>query len=177
MRSSNMTKTVQLDDLTVLDLTPICSLLPPDATHETLFVLIIILGTSYCSSLEVVQVPRQLPVSCSAYLHAIFQDTHLIENILELVLSERRALNILDSPKLFRHPLPIFFAYRGHLLLRELISDAGVIPQISLGTDNKTWNAWTVVVHFWKPFFSDVLKGSGRRNGEADEEDISLRIR
>lgn len=46
-----------------------------------------------------------------------------------------------------------------------------------MGTDNQARDARAVVVDFGEPLLADVLKGSRRDDGEADEEDIGLRVR
>ena len=48
--------------------------------------------------------------------------------------------------------------------------------QIELGTDNQAGDAGAVVVDFGEPLLADVLEGSGRDDGEADEEDIGLGV-
>jgi hypothetical protein len=48
--------------------------------------------------------------------------------------------------------------------------------QIELGTDNQARDARAVVVDFGEPLFADVLKGSRRDDGEADEEDVGLGV-
>ena len=104
------------------------------------------------------------------------KNTHLIKHILQLILRQRRALHILDSAQLFRHPLSILPPNRAHLLLIELLAHAGVIAEIGLRADDQAGHAGTVVVHLWEPLFAHVLEGGGRGDGEADEEDVGLGV-
>jgi hypothetical protein len=103
-------------------------------------------------------------------------NTHLIKNILQLILRQRRALHILNSTQLLRHPLAILPPNRAHLLLRQLIAHAGVVAQIGLGADDEAGDAWAVVVDFWEPLFAHVLEGGGGGDGEADEEYVGLGV-
>lgn len=86
---------------------------------------------------------------------------YLIKDILELVLRQRRALDVLDGTELSRHSLAVFLLYRGHPLLRQLVFYCVVFPQIYLCTDDEARHAWAVVVYFGKPFLADVLERSG----------------
>lgn len=63
-----------------------------------------------------------------------------------------------------------------HLLTGELLTNTGVIAQIRLGADDQAGDTRAVVVDFGEPFFANVLKRGGRGDGEADEEDIRLRV-
>lgn len=103
-------------------------------------------------------------------------DTHLIEHILELILRQGRALDILDSAQLLSHPLAILPPNRAHLLLAQLLLDALVVAQIGLGADDQAGHARAVVVDLWEPLFAHVLEGGGRGDGEADEEDVGLGV-
>lgn len=117
-----------------------------------------------------------------AYNHVKFgklqsQDSaYLIEHILELVLCQSRALNVLDRAKLPCHSLAIFPLHRRHPLLRQLVLDGIVFPQIDLCADNQARDTGAVVVYFGEPFLAYVLEGCRRCNREADEEDICLRV-
>ena len=84
--------------------------------------------------------------------------SYLVEHILQLVLGECRALNILYRPQVFSHALTILLSYWLHPLFCQLFADAGIIAEIRLRTDDQARNAWTMVVHLWEPFFTDVLE-------------------
>lgn len=92
------------------------------------------------------------PLACSRI-------AHLIEDVLELVLRERGALDVLDSSQLSCHLLTILSPNRGHLLLAKLLSNAVVIPKIGLGSNDEAGDAGAVVVNFREPLLTDVLKG------------------
>lgn len=111
-------------------------------------------------------------------------DDGLVKDVLESLLGQGRALDVLDSTELSGHSLTILSLDRLHLLLAKL-TEYGVLvvtlllrwAQIELGTDNQARDARAVVVDFGEPLLADVLKGSRRDDGEADEEDIGLRVR
>ena len=110
--------------------------------------------------------------------------SYLVKDVLESLLGQGRALDVLDSTELSGHSLTILSLDRLHLLLAKL-AEYGVLvvtlllrwAQIELGTHNQARDARAVVVDFGEPLLADVLKGSRRDDGEADEEDIGLRVR
>lgn len=102
--------------------------------------------------------------------------TYLIEDVLQLILSQGRTFDILDGSKLLGHSIPIFLSHWLHLLLGQFFTHAGFFPQIGLGPDNQAGDSWAVVTNFGKPFLTDVLKRSRRGNRETNQEDISLRV-
>lgn len=102
---------------------------------------------------------------------------YLVKNVLELVLRQGRALNVLDSAKLSRHPLAVLALDRRHPLLCQLVLYRSVLPQIHLCAHDQTRHARTVVVYLGKPLLAHVLKRRGRGYGETHEEYVGLRIR
>jgi hypothetical protein len=103
--------------------------------------------------------------------------SYLIEHVLELVLRQRRALDVLDCAQLSRHPLAVLALDRRHPLLGQLVLDRVVFPQIDLRADNQTRHARAMVVHLGEPLLTDVLERGGRRHGEAHKEDVGLGVR
>ena len=101
---------------------------------------------------------------------------YLIENILQLVLRQGTALDVLDSTQLLSHALAILFPHGGHLLLGKLLPDAAVVPQIDLGADNEAGNAGAVVVNLGEPLLANVFERGGGCDAKADEEDIGLGV-
>lgn len=105
-----------------------------------------------------------------------YGNTHLVKDVLELVLRQGRALDVLDSAQLLGHPLTILPPNGRHLLLAELVTHALVVAQIGLGADDEAGNTGAVVVDLGEPFLAHVLEGGGRGDGEADQEDVSLGV-
>lgn len=103
--------------------------------------------------------------------------THLIKDILQLVLCQRTALHVSHRSQLLGHLLAVLLPDRAHLLLAQLLPHAGVVPQIGLGADDQARHARAVVVDLREPLLTDVLKGGRGGDGEADEEDVGLRVR
>jgi hypothetical protein len=102
---------------------------------------------------------------------------YLIKHVLELVLRQGRALDVLDSAKLSRHPLTVLALDRRHPLLGQLVLDRRVLAQIHLCAHNQTRHPRTVVVYLGEPLLAHVLEGCGRGYGEAYEEHVRLGIR
>jgi len=84
--------------------------------------------------------------------------SYLVEHILELELSQRRALDVLHRAELPCHPLTVLLPDRLHLLLGELVAHLWVVSQIGLSADDKTWHTGTVMVNFREPLFPYVLE-------------------
>lgn len=102
--------------------------------------------------------------------------TYLVKDILQFVLRQSRALNVLDSTELLCHAIAILLTDRLHLLAGELVADVGVIAQIGLGTDDQAGDTGAVVVYFGEPLLADVFEGGGGGHGEADEENVGLGV-
>lgn len=102
---------------------------------------------------------------------------YLIENILELVLGQGGALDVLDGTQLLGHTVPVLLANRLHLLTRQLFADTGVIAQIGLRTDDQARNTRAVVVDLGEPFLAHVFKRRRGSHGKANQKDIGLGVR
>jgi hypothetical protein len=101
----------------------------------------------------------------------------LVKDLLEALLSQRRALHVLDGRDLLllRHALLV--ADGGEVLLAEARDGLRVLAQIELGADEQERRVGAVVRHLGKPLGRHVLKRRRRDDGEADEEDVGLRVR
>jgi hypothetical protein len=102
--------------------------------------------------------------------------TYLIKHILQLVLRKGTAFHVLNGTELLSHALSILSPHWRHLLLGQLVFNAGVIPQIHLRAYDEAGNTGAVVVDLGKPLLANVLEGGGGGDAEADEEDVGLRI-
>ena len=107
------------------------------------------------------------PSSSSAYL---------VKHVLELILRQRRAFDILDCAKILRHLLAVLPLDGCHPLLCQLVFYRVVFPEIHLRADYQARHAGAMVMHLGEPFLADVLKGGGRSHGKADQEDVGLRV-
>ena len=101
---------------------------------------------------------------------------YLIEDILQLVLRQRRAFHILDCSQVFRHTLSVLFAYWLHALFGQLLPYLRVIAKIGLRTHYEARYSWAMVMNLWEPLLSNVLERRWRCNTEADQEDVRLWI-
>jgi hypothetical protein len=110
--------------------------------------------------------------------------TYLVKDVLESLLGQGRALDVLDSTELSGHSFTVLSLNGLHLLLTELAEDRVLLvvalllrwAQIELGTDNQARDTGAVVVDLGEPLLADVLEGSRRDDGEADEEDVGLGV-
>lgn len=87
-------------------------------------------------------------------------DNRLVKDVLQALLRQRRALDILDGPKLPRKPFALLGGDRTLLLPCQFLDDLSVVPQIYLRPNDQAGNPWTVMVHFREPFLFYVFKGS-----------------
>lgn len=136
--------------------------------------------STYASYFSVLGVPKpqRLPVhlvsSWPIRLDTARDNPYLVKHVLEFVLRQSTALDILHGAQVLCHALAVLLPHRLHLLLGQFLSHARVIPQIDLCTDNEAGNARAVVVHLGEPFLADVLEGCGGGDAEANEEDVGL---
>lgn len=71
----------------------------------------------------------------------------LVEHVLEPLLGQRRALDVLDRAEFPCEALASLGRHRALLLPRELLEHGGVVPEIDLGADDETGDARAVVVN------------------------------
>ena len=102
--------------------------------------------------------------------------THLVKDVLQTLLCQRRALHILHRAKLPSKPLALFWGNRTLLLPRQLVQHLWVVPEIDLGADDEARHTGAVMVHLREPLLLHVLKRRGRRHAETDEEHIRLGV-
>jgi hypothetical protein len=104
-------------------------------------------------------------------------NTHLVKDIFELKLRERAAFDVFDRAQVLCHPLAVLFPYGRHLLLGQLRYYLLIVPEIHLSADDQARHAGAVVVYLWEPLLADVFERGGRRDAEANEEDVGLGVR
>ena len=85
--------------------------------------------------------------------------THLIKNVLQSLLCQRRTFNVFDRSKFSCKPLALLRRDRSLLLPRQLLDDLGVVAQIYLRPNDQAGNTWTVVMHLREPFLFYVFEG------------------
>lgn len=100
--------------------------------------------------------------------------SYLVKHVLEFVLRQSTALDVLHRAQILCHALAILLPHRLHLLLGQFLPHARVIPQIDLCSDNEAGDARAVVVDLGEPFLADVLEGCRGGDAEANEEDVGL---
>ena len=87
--------------------------------------------------------------------------TCLVKNVLEALLGECGALDILDRTKFTCETLSLFRGDGPLLLPLKLLHHLRVIAQIHLGAHDEAWNPRAVMVHLREPLLLHVLKGRG----------------
>ena len=100
----------------------------------------------------------------------------LIKDIFQIVLRKRRALNVLDCSELPSELLPVLRCDWTLPILSQLIYHSGIFPQINLRANDHAGNIGAVVAEFGEPLFLHPLKRRWGADGEADEEDVGLRV-
>lgn len=87
--------------------------------------------------------------------------SYLVKHILQLILRQSTALDVLDRTQVLGHSLTILSPHRCHLLLGQLLLYAGIVSQIDLCADNEAGDAGAVVMDLGEPFFADVFERGG----------------
>jgi hypothetical protein len=87
--------------------------------------------------------------------------TCLVKNVLEALLGECGALDILDRTEFTCETFSLLRGDGPLLLPLKLLHHLRVIAQIHLGAHDKAWNTRAVMVHFREPLLLHVLKGRG----------------
>ena len=87
------------------------------------------------------------------------QSTHLVKDVLQAFLRQRRTLDVLDCAKLPREPFSLLRGDRSLLLPCQLLDDLAIVPQIYLRPNDQAGNSWTVVMDFREPFLFYVFEG------------------
>lgn len=106
----------------------------------------------------------------------IYASTHLVKDVLELVLSKGGTFDVFDSAQLLGHAIAVLLSDGLHLLASQLLPHGGVIAQIGLGADDQAGDAGAVVSDLGEPLLADIFEGGGGGDGKADEEDVGLRV-
>lgn len=83
---------------------------------------------------------------------------HPVENLLQPLPRERRALDISMGPHLPCEPLTLFTSDHSLLLAAQLLCHYRAVSQIDLQPDEKTWDSQAVVLHLGEPLLLDVRK-------------------
>jgi hypothetical protein len=102
--------------------------------------------------------------------------TNLVEDVLQALLRQRRAFDVLDRAKLPRKALALLKRDGSLLLPLELFHHLRVVAQVYLGADDQTGDARAVVPDLREPLLLYVLERGRGRYAEAHEEDIGLRV-
>ena len=101
---------------------------------------------------------------------------HLVEHVLQALLGERRALDVLHSTQFPCKSLALFSGDGPLLLPLQLLQDLGVVSQVDLRADDQARHSGTVVVNFGEPLLLHVLERRRGGDTEADEEDVGLGV-
>jgi len=100
-----------------------------------------------------------------------------VKNGFETLLSERRALEVLHGSNRSRHLAGIIVGNGSQAFRCKLGFGLWVVTQIALGANQDDGHARGMVLNLGPPFRLDVVERSGADDGEANQEDIRLRVR
>ena len=99
------------------------------------------------------------------------------EHLLEVVLHTGRALDVAVGTDGLLHVLTLLGWNGFHTLLAEFLGVlAELVPEITLHADQDVRGGWAVLLDFWNPHVLDVFEGCRVDQGEAEDEDVSLRV-
>jgi hypothetical protein len=101
----------------------------------------------------------------------------LVEDILQTLLRERRALKILHRIDFLGFGHTLLEGYRSEVLLTKASNGLGILTKIELGAHEEDGGVGAVVVNLGVPLRRYVLEGAGGNDGEAKKEDVGLRVR
>ena len=102
---------------------------------------------------------------------------YLIEDVLQLILRQCRALDVFNGSQVFGHSFSVFLANWLHPLFSQLLSDLRIITQIRLRADNEARYPGAMMVHLGEPFLPHVLERGWGCHAEAHEEHVRLGVR
>ncbi len=84
--------------------------------------------------------------------------TYLVENVLQSLLRQGRALHVLHRAQLSCEPFALLWGDRPLLLPRQLLQHLRIVPEIDLCSDDEARNTGTVMVNFGEPLLLHVLE-------------------
>lgn len=100
----------------------------------------------------------------------------MFENLFDTLLGLGRALKVLLGTNLLSNGLAFVggdWALRSSL---KVFNGLGVVTQVGLAADKDDGDALAKVQDFRNPLLLDVVKGVGRVNGKADENDVRVGV-
>ena len=96
----------------------------------------------------------------------------LVEDVLEPLLRQRRALHVLDGLVLVCHRLPVRGGRGPHLVGRQLLPLLLVVPEVDLGADEDDRRPGAVVADLGKPLLLTILERGWAGYRVAEKEHI-----
>lgn len=103
--------------------------------------------------------PKESDIRNKLALWAV--DTYLVEHILESLLCQCRAFDILHSSKFSRKPLTLFTHDWSLFLSCQLFYHLNIVSQVDLCAYDEAGHSGTVMMYFGEPLFLDVLERRG----------------
>jgi len=101
----------------------------------------------------------------------------LVKDVLETLLCEGRALEVLDGVDFLCHLETHRVGDGLHALLLELVDGVAVLTQIELGAREDDGGVSSVVRNLGIPLGANVVERGRVHQREADEENVGLRVR
>ena len=99
-----------------------------------------------------------------------------VKHLLQVLLRQRRALDVCDSPDFFRQR-PGIFLWHGPLPPpRQLDQHFDVLPQVALRADEEDGREGAAAADLWHPLFPHVLKGGGADHAEAEQQGVRATV-
>ena len=111
-----------------------------------------------CLDSEVSMEPRRERMTRNEQLGGADPGAYLVEYILQALLGERRALDVLHSTQFPCKSLALLRGDGPLLLPLQLLQDLGVVSQVDLRADDQARHSGTVVVNFREPFLFYVFE-------------------
>lgn len=99
-----------------------------------------------------------------------------VKHLLQILLRQRRALDVRHCPDFFRQRPGVFLQHRPLPPPRELDQDLDVLPQVALCAYEEDGRERTAASDFGDPLLPDVLKGSWADHAEAEQQGVSAAV-
>lgn len=112
----------------------------------------------------------------SSVLHHEGSASGMLKDFLDTLVGFGRALEVLLGTNLLSNGLTLVSGDWALGSSLELLNGLGIVTEIGLAANENDGDALAEVQDFGDPLLLDVVKGIGGVNGEADKDDVGIRV-
>lgn len=99
-----------------------------------------------------------------------------VEHLLQVLLRQRRALDVSDRAHFFRQRPGVLFQHRPLPPSGQLDQHLDVLPQVALCADQEDGGQGAAAADFGDPLLPDVLEGGGADHAEAEQQGVGSAV-